>query len=178
MKSQTHHIELKLNQIWTNPVCKIESWQNSTIGGWGECPYREINSFRSCLWNPCMHCLYYIYIYIVRTISKHHAELFFFFSFGSARRYCMGERKLLYIWWQRTRIIMLNFFLFVFYRSALYCMGERKSYMCNSGPKGSTMKQQTHVDTTKFTDTPSRIRFESDFNQSSVQNWIMTNYYH
>ena len=129
-----------------------------------------------------MHCLYYIYIYIyiyiVRTISKHHAELFFFFSFGSARRYCMGERKLLYIWWQRTRIIMLNFFLFVFYRSALYCMGERKSYMCNSGPKGSTMKQQTHVDTTKFTDTPSRIRFESDFNQSSVQNWIMTNYYH
>ena len=98
MKSQTHHIELKLNQIWTNPVCKIESWQNSTIGGWGECPYREINSFRSCLWNPCMHCLYYIYIYIVRTISKHHAELFFFFSFGSARRYCMGERKLLYIY--------------------------------------------------------------------------------
>ena len=98
MKSQTHHIELKLNQIWTNPVCKIESWQNSTIGGWGECPYREINSFRSCLWNPCMHCLYYIYIYIVRTISKHHAELFFFFSFGSARRYCMGERKLLLLY--------------------------------------------------------------------------------
>ena len=55
------------------------------------------------------------------------------------------------------------------------CMGKRKSYMCNSGPKGSTMKQQTHVDTTTFTDTSNRIRFESDFNQSSVQNWTMTN---
>ena len=141
------------------------------------------NQFVSFVPVESMHALPILYIYIVRTISKHHAELFFFFSFGSARRYCMGERKLLlytyiYIWWQRTRIIMLNFFLFVFYRSALYCMGERKSYMCNSGPKGSTMKQQTHVDTTKFTDTSSRIRFESDFNQSSVQNWIMTNYYH
>ena len=182
MKSQTHHIELKLNQIWTNPVCKIESWQNSTIGGWGECPYREINSFRSCLWNPCMHCLYYIYIYIYiysENDLKASCWTFFLFLFWVGAAILHGRTKtIIYIWWQRTRIIMLNFFLFVFYRSALYCMGERKSYMCNSGPKGSTMKQQTHVDTTKFTDTPSRIRFESDFNQSSVQNWIMTNYYH
>ena len=104
---------------------------------------------------------------------------FFLFLFWVGAAILHGRTKtIIYIWWQRTRIIMLNFFLFVFYRSALYCMGERKSYMCNSGPKGSTMKQQTHVDTTKFTDTPSRIRFESDFNQSSVQNWIMTNYYH
>ena len=153
--------------------------QQSEVGG-NALTGKSIRFVRACGIHACIAYIIYIYIYIVRTISKHHAELFFFFSFGSARRYCMGERKLLYIyiWWQRTRIIMLNFFLFVFYRSALYCMGERKSYMCNSGPKGSTMKQQTHVDTTKFTDTSSRIRFESDFNQSSVQNWIMTNYYH
>ena len=154
--------------------------QQSEVGG-NALTGKSIRFVRACGIHACI--AYIIYIYIVRTISKHHAELFFFlFWVGAAILH--GRTKIIiiiiyiYIWWQRTRIIMLNFFLFVFYRSALYCMGERKSYMCNSGPKGSTMKQQTHVDTTKFTDTPSRIRFESDFNQSSVQNWIMTNYYH
>ena len=59
------------------------------------------NQFVSFVPVESMHALpiLYIYtIYIVRTISKHHAGLFFFFSFGSARRYCMGERKLLYIY--------------------------------------------------------------------------------
>ena len=62
------------------------------------------NQFVSFVPVESMHALsilyiyIYIYIYIVRTSSKHHAELFFFFSFGSARRYCMGERKLLYIY--------------------------------------------------------------------------------
>jgi len=140
------------------------------------------NQFVSFVPVESMHALpiLYIYIYIYSENDlKASCCTFFLFLFWVGAAILHGRTKtIIYIWWQRTRIIMLNFFLFVFYRSALYCMGERKSYMCNSGPKGSTMKQQTHVDTTKFTDTPSRIRFESDFNQSSVQNWIMTNYYH
>ena len=149
--------------------------QQSEVGG-NALTGKSIRFVRACGIHACI--AYIIYIYIVRTISKHHAGLFFFFSFGSARRYCMGERKLLYIYGGNEPESSCWTFFFLSFRSALYCMGERKSYMCNSGPKGSTMKQQTHVDTTKFTDTPSRIRFESDFNQSSVQNWIMTNYYH
>ena len=145
------------------------------------------NQFVSFVPVESMHALPILYIYIYHIHSENDLKAscwtFFLFLFWVGAAILHGRTKIIiiiyiYIWWQRTRIIMLNFFLFVFYRSALYCMGERKSYMCNSGPKGSTMKQQTHVDTTKFTDTSSRIRFESDFNQSSVQNWIMTNYYH
>ena len=69
--SQTHQVELDLNQISINHLCKIGPWQtqNFTIGGWGECPYREIGSLRSCVRSPCMHCL----LYIVGTNLNHHA---------------------------------------------------------------------------------------------------------
>ena len=52
--SQTHQVELDLNQISINHLCKIGSWQtqNSTIGGWGEGPYRKIGSFHSCVLDP------------------------------------------------------------------------------------------------------------------------------
>ena len=166
MKSQTHHIELKLNQIWTNPVCKIESWQNSTIGGWGECPYREINSFRSCLWNPCMHCLYYIYIYIYSENDlKASCWTFFFFSFGSARRYCMGERKLLYIYGGNEPESSCWTFFFLSFIGRRYTAWANEKVTCatagqraapwNNRPMSTLRNSQTH-------------QVELDLNQISI----------
>ena len=93
----SHRIQVKSD---LNKSC-VQNWimtkfNNRRLGGM-PLPGNQFVSFVPVESMHALPILYiYIYtIYIVRTISKHHAGLFFFFSFGSARRYCMGERKLL-----------------------------------------------------------------------------------
>lgn len=77
------------------------------------------NQFVSFVPVESMHALPILYIYIhSENDLKASCWTFFLFLFWVGAAILHGRTKIIiiiiYIWWQRTRIIMLNFFLFVF----------------------------------------------------------------
>jgi len=162
----SHRIKVKSD---LNKSC-VQNWimtkfNNRRLGGM-PLPGNQFVSFVPVESMHALPILYiYIYIYIVRTISKHHAELFFFFSFGSARRYCMGERKLLYIYGGNEPESSCWTFFFLSFIGRRYTAWANEKVTCatagqraapwNNRPMSTLRNSQTH-------------QVELDLNQISI----------